>query len=197
MSINVTYYRLPAAERKNVTNSQPVWDLFRKSVWKAYQDSFKHAMAAMDEVSSSREEKFAKFGSVLREKRDPRQFDMQKDWHTMGYLITGQAEIVEKHMDNDPLHNVNFGGHQTAVTTGYGAVQYFDTPLVTQSVTALRGVDREAFSRRFDPARMEELEIYAAPDEGELDGYLKVLEDFTAFFEAAAAAKEDVIRFAT
>ena len=44
---------------------------------------------------------------------------------------------------------------------------------------------------------MAELKLYAPPDERERQAVMKVIEEFTAFFQAAATAREDVIRFIT
>jgi hypothetical protein len=196
MSITVTYYRLPAQERDSVTRDQSSWEEFLRRIQRAHFQSLHSAAAALDGFSGSREERYAKLAAVLRELRDARRFDMQKDWHTIGYLLTGHAEMIEEHRPDDPLHNAIFGGRKTSVITGYGAVRYYDGQLVARLAGALRAADRESVKRRFDPAAMRELRIYAPPEEAEREVLLSVLDKFTAFFAEAAAAEEDVIRFA-
>lgn len=197
MSITVTYYRLPSEQRDRATRDQVSWEQFRESIQSAYFESFHSAMAAMQGFNGGQEERLAKIDALLLGSRDPRRFDMEKDWHIVGYLLTGSAEIVEEHRSDDLLHNVIFGGYETAVTTGDGAVRYYDEQVLAQSCAALGRVDRELVGRRFDPARMAELDIYAAPEESERDGIFDVLDHFIAFFREAAFAGENIIKFAT
>jgi len=200
MSITVTYYRLPVTERESVTRDQTSWEPFRKRIQDAYFQSFHKALDAMEPCTGGPEEKkvwSARLVALLKENRDPRRFDMEKDWHIIGYLLTGHAEIVEEHREDDLLHSVIFGGHETAATTGYGAVRYYDAPLVARSADALQGADRDLVAQRFNPSRMTELKIYAPPEENERDVFLRITDNFAAFFREAAAAKDDVIKFAS
>jgi hypothetical protein len=197
MSITVTYYRLPAAQRENVTCDENSWQQFQRGIQKAHHQALLSAIADMDKGGGSKQERFARLASLRKERSDPRQFNMEKEWHTIAYLLTGEPEIGAEHRDGEPLHNIIYGGLDTGVTTGYGTVQYFDSALVTESADALEQADRQRIHERFDPARMAQLEIYAAPSESERDLVLRVIEELAAFFRAAAAGKEDVIRFAS
>jgi hypothetical protein len=196
MSITVTYYRLPAQERETVTRKQSSCEQIRRRIQSAHFQSFHAAAAALERFSGSREERYAKLASALQEHRDPRRFDMEKDWHIIGYLLTGRSEVVEEHRPDDLLHSVIFGGHKMSAITGYGAVRYYDGQLVARLADALQAADRVSMGRRFDPARMRELDIYAPPEEREREAVLRVVDQFTRFFAEAAAAKEEVIRFA-
>jgi len=120
---------------------------------------------------------------------------MEKDWHTIAYLLTGDAKIREEHLPNNPLHNVIFGGLDTSVTTGYGPVRYFDGKLVAESTAALIGADRKVIAGRYDPVAMKKLDIYAPPEQKMKKAILEVVEELTAFFQKAAAAHEDMIKF--
>jgi hypothetical protein len=197
MSITVTYYRLPAQERENVTRDQSLWEQFRRRIQSAHFQSFHSAAATLDGFSGSREERYAKLAAALQGHRDPRRFDLEKDWHIIGYLLTGRAEMIEEHRPDAPLHGAIFGGREVPGITGYGAVRYYDGQLVARAADALRTADREILRSRFEPARMRELSIYAPPEEGEREAVLRVFDRFTQFFGEAAAAKEDIIRFAT
>lgn len=115
----------------------------------------------------------------------------------MAYLFTGEPKIGSEHREGETLHNVIYGGLDTVATSGYGPVRYFDSALVAESADALTKADRQAINQRFDPARMAVLKIYAAPEERERGAVFKIIEQLTAFFQTAAAAKEDVIRFAS
>src|SRR5262249_13920610 len=111
--------------------------------------------------------------------------------------FTGESQIGKHHRPGETLYNVIYGGLATKVTTGYGAVCYFDSALVAESADALEKADRRSISQRFDPAQMAQLGIYAAPDERERESVFGVIESLTAFFQTAATAKEDVIKFAS
>ena len=130
MSVTVTYYRLPALERESVTRDQSSWEEFRRLIQRAHFQLFHAAAAGLDGFSGSREERYAKLTALLQEHRDPRRFDMEKDWHIIGYLLTGRADVVEEHRPDDLLHSAIFGGHAISAITGYGAVRYYDGGLV-------------------------------------------------------------------
>lgn len=196
MSITVTYYRLPAVERESATCDQDTWRRFERKIQKAHHNAFMSAMTDMDKGGGTREERFARLDSLLKERADPRQFNLEKDWHTLAYLLTGESEIIEEHRPGQTLYNIIYGGLDTKLTTGYGTVRYFDSALVAESVDSLARVDRQVMSQRFDPARMAQLKIYAAPEEDEREAVFTVIENLTSFFQTAATQEEDIIRFA-
>jgi hypothetical protein len=189
------YYRLPAAEREKVTHDQAAWDPFYRGIIKAQTKGLQDAMAKVNVDGLSKEERLAKIGAAIKQARDPRNFNLEKDWHIIAYLLTGDAKIKEEHVPDAPLHNVIFGGVKTSVTTGYGAVRYFDGKLVAETAGALVGADRKILAGRYNPEAMKKLDIYAPPEETEKNSILKVIEELTAFFQKAAATHEDVIKF--
>jgi hypothetical protein len=197
MSITVTFYRLPASERQRVTRDQSAWEAFRAEIQAAHFGAFQKAMAGLDGFTGTPEERFARLDALVSEQRDPRRFDLEKDWQTIGYLLTGRADIVEQHDARDLLYSAIFGGRETTATTGYGPVRFYDTQLVSDTASALRHADRQVVAQRFDPVRLSELDIYAAPDESERDGVLAVLDDFSTFFVTAASSGEEIIKFST
>ena len=143
----------------------------------------------------SQEERLAKLNAPIKQSRDPRSFNLEKDWHIIAYLLTGDAKLKEEHVPDAPLHNVIFGELKTSVTTGYGPVRYFDGKLVAETAAALAGADRKVIARRYDPAAMKKLDIYAPREENAKKLMLDVVEELTAFFQKAAATEEDVIKF--
>jgi hypothetical protein len=194
-SILVDYYRLPPAEREKVTHDQATWDQFNTHLIKTQSQAVKDALAKLQLDGLSREERFAKIDAAMRKSRDPRDFNLEKDWHIIAYLLTGDAKLKEEHLPNAPLHNVIFGGLKASVTTGYGPVRYFDRKLVVETAAALAGADRKVIAGRYDPDAMKKLDIYAPPEANEKKAILQVVEELTAFFQRAAAAHEDVITF--
>jgi hypothetical protein len=195
MSILANYYRLPPSERQKVMHDQPVWDEFRTRLQTTQLKAMQDALATVNVDGLSREERFAKIGAAIKASRDPRQFSMEKDWHIIAYMLTGDAKIKEEHLPNNPLHNVIFGGLKTSVTTGYGPARFFDSKLVAESVAALVGADRKVIAERYDPVAMKKVDIYAPREANEKKAILNVVEEFTAFFQKAASAHEDVITY--
>ena len=195
MSILLDYHRLPPTEREKVTKDQATWKKFSLHLLEARNEAMKNALDKLKLDGLSKEERFAKIDAALKQIRDPKHFNMEKDWHTIAYLLTGDAKINEEHVPGAPLHNVIFGGLKTSVESGYGPVRYFDGKLVAESATALASADRKVIAARYDPVAMKKVDIYAPPDEREKKGVLNVVEELTTFFQQAAAAHEDVIKY--
>jgi len=195
MSINLDYYRLPAAERQKVTRDQATWDQFKSQLLQARSQAFRDAIASVKVDGLSREERVAKLNAAIQQSQDPHQLYLDKDWHIIAYLLTGDPKIKEEHLPDAPLHNVIFGGLKTTVTTGYGPVRYFDAKLIAETTAALIGADRKVIASRYDPTAMKKLEIYAPREENGKKLILAIIEELTAYFQKAAAAHEDVIKY--
>jgi hypothetical protein len=195
MSILANYYRLPPSERQKVIHDQTAWDEFETRVRTAQFKAMQDAIAKVNVDGLSREERFAKINAAIKQSRDPKSFSMEKDWHVIAYLLTGDAKIKEEHLPKQPLHNVIFGGLKTSVTTGYGPARYFDSKLVAESATALVGADRKVIAARYDPEQMKKLDLYAPTEQRERNAILNEIEQFTGFFQKAASVHEDVITY--
>jgi hypothetical protein len=195
MSILVNYYRLPPSEREHVTRDQATWDHFKSHLLQAQSQAFRDAIAKVKVDGLTPEERVAKLNAAIKQSHNPRQFDLEKDWHMIAYLLTGDPKIKDEHLPDAPLHNVIFGGLKTTVTTGYGPVRYFDAKLVAETTAALVGADRKAIASRYDPAAMKKLEIYAPREENGKKLILAIIEELTAYFQKAAAAHEDVVKY--
>src|SRR5579871_2430061 len=98
MSITLTYFRLPAAERERLTRDQTVWQDFYLQNLRARWEPLKGADAAFRE-GLSHAERMSKLEALLSQGRDPRRFDVEKEWRTLGYLLTGEAEVEEQHRE--------------------------------------------------------------------------------------------------
>jgi hypothetical protein len=57
----------------------------------------------------------------------------------------------------------------------------------------LRG--SKVIAQRYNPAEMKKLNLYAPTGESERKGILNEVEEFTAFFQKATSAHEDVIAY--
>jgi hypothetical protein len=196
MSILVDYYRLPQVEREKVTKDQATWDKFKTHLIQGRFQAMRDALDKLHLDGLSKEERYAKIDAAIKKTRDPAHFNLEKDWHIVAYLLTGDGKLKKEHVPNAPLHNVVFGGLKASVITGYGPARYFDGKLVAEIAAALAGAERKVIAARYDPVAMTKLGIYAPPEANERESILKVIEELTAFFQKAAAAHEDVITFA-
>lgn len=194
-SILVDYYRLPKTEREKVTQDQAKWDKFHTHLIKAHSEAVRDALDKLKLDGLSTEERLLKIAAAMEKVQNPAQFNLEKDWHVIAYLLTGDAKITEAHQPNAPLHNVIFGGLKASATTGYGPVRYFDTKLVAEIAAALANADQKILTARYDPAAMKKLDIYAPPEADEKKAILQSIEELTSFFQKAAAAHEEVIKF--
>lgn len=198
MSIAVTYYRLSPNDFEAATRDQTAWDDFSNSLMAARLGSLQAALQAIPKPGNATPEAAMKsLQSLFAQKTDSPQFDLEKDWHTVYYLLTGESEIKEEHREGNPLHNLIFGGLKTAVNTGYGPVRYFDHGLTSEILEALTSLDMTVLNERFNTEEMEERDIYAAPDADENEGIFQVIEELRCFVKRASEAKEYVLRFAT
>ena len=195
-SILVDYFRCPPAERERLTKDGATWDKFELDLVTSQSKAMRDALDKLKLDGLSKEERLAKIGAAIKQSRNPAHFNMEKDWQIIAYLLTGDAKIKEENVPNAPLHNVIFGGIKTAAISGYGPVRYFDAKSVGEIAAALASADRKAIAARYDPDTMKKLDIYAPPEANEKKAILQVIDDLTAFFQKAAAAKEDVITFA-
>lgn len=194
-SIDVDYYRLPRPERVKVTQDQDAWDKFETRLLEAQFKAMQDALGKLKLDGLSEKERIAKVNVAIEKSRDPAHFNLEKDWHVIAYLLTGEATIKEENLPNEPLHNVIFGGLKTSVKAGLGPVRYFDAKLVAETAKALAGADRKIIASRYDPAVMKKLDIYSPPELDEKVPILQVIEKLTAFFQKAAATHEEVITF--
>src|SRR6476660_1293101 len=117
MSILVNYYRLSPAERVKVMHDQKTWDEFYHHVEISRSKALREAIEKVNVDGLSPEQRYAKIGAAIKSVHDPKQFNMEKDWHVIAYLLTGETKIKEEHLPDKPLHNVIFGGLKSAVTT--------------------------------------------------------------------------------
>jgi Domain of unknown function (DUF1877) len=89
--------------------------------------------------------------------RDPAdEFDSDKAWHGLHFLFTGEAWGGEP-----PLGFILAGGTEIGdEDVGYGPARAFTSAEVSAIAAAFEALTRDELARRFDPARMMELEIY-------------------------------------
>ena len=84
------------------------------------------------------------------------ELDIDKAWHGLHFLFTGEAWDGEP-----PLGFILAGGTEIGdEDVGYGPARAFTSAEVGEIAAAFDPLTRDELARRFDPARMMELEIY-------------------------------------
>jgi hypothetical protein len=89
-----------------------------------------------------------------------RVFELEKQWHALHFLLTGDASLDPPSPVPPPLGNVVFGGAATPFETGYGPVRCLNPQEVREVADALRAIPVEELQRRFTAESFNEQEIY-------------------------------------
>ena len=120
----------------------------------------------------------------LEEESD--ELDLEKSWHGLHYLLTGSAwEGAE------PLCYLANGGEEIGEDLGYGPARALSPAQVAAWSNALSAITTDELRRRFDPAALEQAQIYPSGwDEGDeafdwLNDNFEALRSFLAQAESA------------
>jgi len=129
-----------------------------------------------------------------------RVFRLEKQWHALHFLLTGDASLDPPSPVPPPLGNVVFGGAATPFETGYGPVRYLNPQEVREIADALRAIPVEELQQRFTAESFNEQEIYAysrRPPGGwtleDLEPLLEMYPDLVEFFGRAAETGDLVL----
>lgn len=123
----------------------------------------------------------------------PNYLDLDKAWHGMHYLLTGEA-----YDGPPPLALAIVGGVEFGPEVGYGAARFLTADEVSEVATALATVTPEELKQRFDPADMQAKQIYPdliwTRDGSEaLDYVLDAFPGLQSFYAGAAGRGEAAI----
>jgi hypothetical protein len=134
---------------------------------------------------------------VLRRMNDPDLLSLDKSWHIIHFLLTGDKTMTPHHSPDKPLHNVVMGGTPTQVETGYGPVRVIEKADVKEIATALASVSPESFESKYTIADLNAANLYATPQPGgwdrrELEMVYACIPRLKAFFADAAASNQYV-----
>jgi hypothetical protein len=125
----------------------------------------------------------------------PNYIDLDKAWHGVHYLLTGQA-----YGGQEPEALAVVGGEEFGPEVGYGPARFLTSEQVTKVASALSALTPEILGSRFNPEDMEAKEIYPSTiwvrdgKEGlsyVLDGY----QQLQVFYRDAASRGEAVIQW--
>ena len=85
----------------------------------------------------------------------PNCVDVDKAWHGIHYLLTGQADGGPH-----PLGLAVFGGEEFGPEVGYGPARFLSPSQVAEVAEALSTLSVDALGQRFNPEDMEAKKIY-------------------------------------
>jgi hypothetical protein len=110
--------------------------------------------------------------------------NLDKAWHGLHYLLCGTAQE-----GTPPLGNAVLGGTPIGDNLAYGPVRFLEAADVAAVATALSSLDSKEVGQRFDPARMNEANVYPTCwDDPDTQEWL--MESFDALREFYAGVSE-------
>jgi hypothetical protein len=161
-----------------------------------------HAMSQMLADPSLMQANAANMLSALQEKHaDPSRVDLEKDWHALHFLLTGDASLDPEHHPHDPLYNLVMGGKPTSLEASYGPVRKFEQNDIRQIVAAIENISIDELRERFSPEAFNAAEIYPRPRPGgwdltEMEGVFEIFPKLRQLFVDALNTGEVVIVYA-
>lgn len=118
--------------------------------------------------------------------------EMDKEWHGIHYLLTGDPFSTQ-----GTLGQVILGGTEFGPDIGYGPARFLNPRQVAEIATALKEVSLEQFKARYNPLAMTKADIYPPiwEREGEegLNWLVSGLVQLTEFYGRASAQGKGVI----
>lgn len=118
--------------------------------------------------------------------------EMDKEWHGIHYLLTGEPWSAQ-----GILGQVVLGGTEFGSDIGYGPARYLSPRQVSEIAAALKNLSIEQFKSRYAPKAMMKAEIYPTiwKREGQdgLKWLVSGLARLTEFYSRAAAQGKGVI----
>lgn len=102
-------------------------------------------------------------------------FNVDKAWHGIHFLLTGDAWSGEP-----PLANVVLGGEEIGDDVGYGPAKFLTADEVLDVASALKDLSPDAFRARYNAKALLDNEVYPQiwHDDDDAVGYL------TSYYEA-------------
>ena len=124
-----------------------------------------------------------------------RYLDIDKAWHGLQFLLTGEAAYDEMR-GAPPLCRVVQGGEPTAWEAGYGPVRFLRPKQVQEIAGALQQLSETELRRRYRPSAFRAVDIYPGGEvwnEAGIEFLLEVFGQVCDFFVLAAREGEVVL----
>jgi hypothetical protein len=118
--------------------------------------------------------------------------DVDKAWHGIHYLLTGEAWGGEA-----PLATAVLGGTEIGENFGYGPTRYLAPDEVKTVAAALDSIPSGELAKRFSPEMLQTAEIYPhGPWADEALGYLlRYYDELVKFYKSAAHRGDAVLTY--
>ncbi|MDS3859404.1 YfbM family protein [Thermosynechococcaceae cyanobacterium BACA0444] len=117
--------------------------------------------------------------------------DIDKDWHGLHYLLTGQAW-------ESPgiLGQVILGGQEVGDDLGYGAARLLTSEQVQVVAQALSHLSTDEFAAKFNPSQLNEADIYPGNwEEADRPGLAESYENVASYYQDAAAQGQGMLLY--
>lgn len=108
---------------------------------------------------------------------------LEKSWHVLHYLLTGEADEA-----SPPLGNAILGGKEIGDDLGYGPARFLTPQQVREVAAALALISKNDLAARFDLKAMKAARIYPVKDESELGLAEHYFEQLSRYYAGASAA---------
>jgi hypothetical protein len=133
----------------------------------------------------------AMLAKLQEQKADERRFSLEKEWHALHFLITGDSSLESDTQLQPPYCNIVMEGTPTQFEATYGFVRYLTPEEVRAVAELLSTISVEELRQRFDPAAFNAAKIYPNPrpggwDDEEIEPLLEMYPELVEFFQNAA-----------
>jgi Domain of unknown function (DUF1877) len=129
-------------------------------------------------------------------------FSLDKCWHVMHWLLTGDAGLDDDAFTEPPLGNVVMGGTDSKFEASYGQIRYLMPAEVQDVATALTAIPFADLSAKFDADAFNDAELYPLGRRGtwdddevaaEHEAFQTIYPGLVAFFQQAAQDRNVVL----
>ncbi|KON88032.1 hypothetical protein AF332_15215 [Sporosarcina globispora] len=130
------------------------------------------------------------------EELEDREFDIDKAWHGIYYLLTGIADL--EHPIESTLGLAIFGGTEISEDLGYGPLRYLESEEVKEITTALESVSIRDFASRYNVKDINKYDIYpldAQWAEEDKEYLIENFESLVEFYRITAKQEEAMLLF--
>ena len=134
---------------------------------------------------------------MMRRMNDPRVLSLDKSWHVVHFVLTGDKRMAPFHSKENPLHNVVMGGHAIGIDGTYGPIRVIENNDAKTIATALTLVNIDTLRSKYTLAEINSANLYSTPAPGgwsarDLDIVFACFPRLQVFFADAARSGEDV-----
>jgi len=128
---------------------------------------------------------------LQQRKVNPRYFSLEKEWHALHFLLTGESSLEGNTRTSPPYCNIVMGGTKTKFEATYGFVRFLSPEEVKAVAELLNTISVEELKQRFDSTAFNKAKIYPNPspdgwDKEQIQSLLEMYPRLVKFFQNAA-----------